>query len=241
MTRRARTPLAAVIGGLLRGTLSARTVLDRHFGADVFRARVLRALEHGSLVSGAIDTTRARSIESRAARRMLACLLMHVEAFDGYTAHGAAIWQGSIARRLALSTRSRPATADTPAGPLGGIREVQRYVACMESARVIDASQPDAERVPDTMRARARRSIVRGEVQLRRWSYNVVRFVARLPLALVELLRPRAAVDHAARARDAARAHRELRASLAVADTPADHARAVLAFLRDRPMPLSAL
>ena len=236
MTRCARSPLAAVIGGLLRGTLGARTVLDRHLARGTFHARTLRALQHGSLVTGAIDPTRARSIESRAARRMLACLLIHVEAYDGETAHGSAIWQGSIARRLDLSTRRRAATRETPAGPLGGVREIQRYVACLESAGVMRASQPNAQRVPDTMRARVRRSIVRGAVVLRRWAYNVIRFVD-MPLSLVALLRPRAPID---RARIEARAQRTLRESMRAAATPADHARAVLAFLRDRPPPIGA-
>jgi hypothetical protein len=98
------------------------------------------------------------------------------------------------------------------------------------------ASQPNAERVPDTMRARVRRSIVRGAVQLRRWAYNVVRFVD-LPLSLVALLRPRAPID---RARIEARAQRELRAALSAAETPADSSRAVLEFLRSRPPPIGA-
>jgi hypothetical protein len=237
MTRRAQSPIGAVIAGLLRGTLSARTVIARHCGEGSFRARVVRALERGTI--GAVTSDdRVRNIESRAARRMLACLLMHVEAFDGATAHGAAIWQGSIARRLELSTRRRAATDELPAGPLGGVREVQRYVAALEAAGLIRASQPDSARVPDTMRARARRSIVRGQVQVRRWAYNVVRFVSPMPLELVSLLRAR--VSQIDRARLEAVAQRELRASLRAADTPADHARAVLAFLRTRPPPILA-
>jgi hypothetical protein len=236
MTRRHATPLGAVVGGLLRGKLSTRTILDRHCGAA--RHRLELALTRGSLVTGEIGKLRSRELESQAARRMLATYLMHLEAYDGTTAHGSAIWQGSIARRLALSTRRRPPTSSTPRGAPGGVREVQRYVAILEAAQLIRAAQPDAARVPDAMRARARWSLVGGLLVRRRWAYNVVRLLA-LPWELLRLralaARARPAVD---RARLEARAMQAMRAALAVADTAADAARAILAYLRDRPPPL---
>ena len=228
MTRRASSPLGHLIGPLLNGRLSARTVVDRHCGA--LGGRILRALTSGNLTSCNLDRVRARSLDTRCARRMLATLLMYLERLDRHgVACGPAIWQGSIARRLRLSTRAR-----APGGPLGGIREVQRYTEILERAGVLRASQPDAARVPDTMRARARRSIVRGASVLRRWSYNVIRLVGELPPQL-RATKPRAlTIDHQARAR----AERLLRLALSVATTTSDCARATLDYLRARrPVP----
>jgi hypothetical protein len=209
--------------------------LDRHCGAA--RARLHRALTLGSLVTGELDAPRERSLDARAARRMLATYLIHLQAFDGTAASGAAIWQGSTARRLALSTRRKPATDSAPLGPCGGVKEVQRYLAILQAAQLITTTQPPAARVPDAMRARARRSLVGGSLVVRSWAYNVVRFVA-LPLELVRLLGARR--PSADRARDEARAVRACRDALTVASSAAESARAVLAYLHDRPPPLTA-
>jgi hypothetical protein len=84
------------------------------------------------------------------------------------------------------------------------------------------------------MRARARRSIVRGASVLRRWSYNVVRLVGELPPQL-RAVKPRAlTIDHQARAR----AEHALRVALDAATTTHACALATLDYLRARrPVP----
>jgi hypothetical protein len=236
MTRRHRTPLHHVIAPLLRRALTVRTVLDRYFGDHPLHGRVLQALTHGDLTTCALDPSRSRGLETKAARRMLATLLIHLEALDeNGAAFGSKIWQGSIACRLGLSTRRRARTETTPAGPLGGIKEVQRYVAIFECAGVIKAHQPNAERVPDKMRARPRLSIVRGAAVVRRWSYNVVRLLGDLPASLRALMRPGPRITQKDRAKLEARAQAALRAKLAKLETFADGARAVLEYIQARP------
>ena len=230
MTRRASSPLGHVIGPLLRGKLSVRTVLDRHFGEGALRARVLRALTSRDLATATIISSRARPLETRCARRMLALVLMLVERLDAHgVACGSAIWQGSLARRLGLSTRHARA-----GGPLGGIREVQRYVSILEASGALKAHQPDAARVTDAMRARPRLSIVRGASVVRRWSYNVIRFVGVLPRQLSQLAhkqRTRPA-DHT---RLEAAARSRLEGALRAATTQLEAMQATLTYLRDRP------
>jgi len=229
MTRRSASPLGHLIGPLLRGRLTPLTVIDRHCGD--LGARVLRALTLGDLTSGQLDRVRPRQLDSRCARRILATLLMYCERADRHgVACGREVWQGAIARRLSLSLRAR-----APGGPLGGIREVQRYTAILESAGLVRASQPDAARVPDAMRARARLSIVRGASVVRRWAYNVIRLLADLPIGLRAVRARTVAIDHQARAR----AERELRLALDVATTTHARALATLEYLRARrPVPI---
>jgi len=161
---------------------------------------------------------------------MLALVLMLVERLDAHgVACGSAIWQGSLARRLGLSTRRTQ-----PGGPLGGIREVQRYVSILEASGALKAHQPDAARVTDAMRARPRLSIVRGASVVRRWSYNVVRFVGVLPHQLSQLARKQRTrpADHA---QLEARARAQLGHALRIATTQLEAMQATLAYLRDRP------
>jgi hypothetical protein len=160
---------------------------------------------------------------------MLALVLMLVERLDAHgVACGSAIWQGSLARRLGLSTRRKQR-----GGPLGGIREVQRYVAILEAAGVLKAHQPDAARVPDAMRARPRLSVVRGVSVARRWSYNVIRFVGALPHQLSQLAHKRTRPADHTRLEAAARS--QLDRALRAARTQLEAMQATLDYLRTRP------
>jgi len=161
------TPLGALIAGLLSARLSARTVIDRYF-PGLQGTRLTTAIRFGSLADGR-RRDRDRPLETRAARRMLAAYLIHVEQADPRTgrASGCALWQGTQARRLGLKL-----TRQTNGSPTG-TREVQRYARIFVRFGVLKLDQPDALNVPDTMRGKLKACRVRGQDVSARWAYNV--------------------------------------------------------------------
>ena len=228
--RRCDTPLGFLVAGLMRGNLSARTVIDRYLDGPL-GAKVATAIRFGTLTDGAIGE-RSRPLHTRAAARMLAAFLIVIENADPSTmrASGTALWQGTIARRLQLST-----TKGTN-GTLGGIREVQRYMVAFTSAGAWSLDQPDALNVPDRLRGRVKESIVRGQRVKTRWAYNIVRVHGWLSDALRGLLvrfrdrdKPTAEIDHQARAK--------LDDVIQTATHPAEFLRALVTFLETRPRP----
>lgn len=199
-----RTPLGFLIQPLIRGRTSATKVIDRHFGDTPMGKRLRRAIMHGSLTDGRIKGPRVRhlpgdqveripaavnrDLSSRVARRMLASFLMLVEYMDpeSGTAAGVKLWQGNQARRLGLSLRRDRWDR------LGGLREVQRYLRIFDHAELLGRSQPNAENVPDHMKARAKlSSFAHGVERLATWAYNKVWTLGGcgLPTALKDTLR----------------------------------------------------
>jgi hypothetical protein len=165
-------------------------VFDQLFAGSSMGAGVSRVLRHGSLVTGELLGPRytrdgiaiprpswiappsnevTRPIESRATARLLACLLIHLERIDPKSgkACGTILWQGNTARRLGLSLRDR---GD---GNPYGAREVQRYVRLYARGEVLRVTQPNAEHVPEHMRAGKKDSGV--------WAYNVIGICDALP------------------------------------------------------------
>jgi len=161
------TPLGALIAGLLSARLSARTVIDRYF-PGLQGTRVTTAIRFGSLADGR-RRDRDRPLQTRAARRMLACYLMHAEQTDPRTmrASGSALWQGTQARKLGFAL-----TPQTNGSPTGS-REVQRYARIFVRFGVLQMHQPDAARVPDAMRGKLKTHRARGRDVSARWAYNV--------------------------------------------------------------------
>lgn len=181
-----RSALGFLIAPLLAGRTTAERVIKRHFDGSPLALRLRRALRHGSLVDGRIRGAYQkghgataehvaagvdRPLHHRSARRMLACFLMLVEQMDPETgaASGRKLWQGTHARRIGLSLRR------DQLGRLGGVREVQRYLRIFDRADVLCRNQPNADRVPEHMKARPKLSTFAGGVRREaQWAYNKV-------------------------------------------------------------------
>ena len=205
VTKRHRSALGFTIAQLKRGNVSAGDVVRDLFGDSELGRALTRAVRHGSLIDGSIQGPRyylggvvhrsralgpecddlKRSLDGKAAARLVACALMFVERMDPDTgkASGRALWQGRAAMRLGLSTRKGSS------GTLGGVREVQRYVRILARADVLQVVQPNADNVPAAMRGARKRSIVRGVESDRQWAYNVYRAQHSLPLPIRDALR----------------------------------------------------
>lgn len=182
-----RSPLGFLIAPLLAGRTTVDKVLARYFDDTGMGKRLRRALRHGSLIDGKIrgpivrqrpggiverePAAIDRGLDHKVTRRMLACFLMLVEHMDpavGAVA-GRKLWQGGHARRLGLSMRRDKWNR------LGGLREVQRYFRIFDRAEVLCRTQPNADHVPEHMKARAKVSGFKGGVQrAAQWAYNKI-------------------------------------------------------------------